>query len=356
MKTSRTTLKSSLLLLGLVAFPLWAKPVAMITELKGSVFAVTPDGKTTSLKVNSKLEDKTEIMVEEGASVGFNDYYDATYHMIGGSHMKLFDKSVQLKRGKAWIESKNARHPLALTTANGHADFWKGEFIVTFDQATSRSQILVVNGDVEVSNILDKNMKYTVSAGSFSLIDPDVENGTPRAPTKVGLSSLNSALAEFKQLPREMKATDTTTKTAERSVASVVENTDQAPVVKKGEIIFMSSGRLPASVEGGAYNYFKKKVVKAKADTSTGTPIRFYGSTWKATTPAFTAPATQAASTLAPRAPASIAPIRSSDMPNKAAAEFNLDTEFGASLKDQSDKQPKYPKELDNLIQDLKSY
>lgn len=345
MKTSRTTLKSSLLLLGLFAFPLWAKPVVMVTELKGSVFVITPDGKTSSLKINSRLEDKSEIMVEEGGSVTLNDYYDATFHMIGGSHMKFFDKSVQLKRGKSWVQSQNGRHQLGLTTANGQTDFLKSEFIATFDQATSRTQILVVNGDVEVSNILDKNMKYTVSAGSFSLIDPDVENGSPRAPTKVGLASLNNALAEFKQLPKDMKTATVTAPT--RTIASVALVSDAAPEVKKGEIIFMSSGRLPASVEGGAYNYFKKKaaVKKATPKTVASAPIRFYGSTWKETKVAST-----------PRRPASVAPIGNLNSPKKDISDFNLDAEFGSSLKEQSDKQPKYPKELDNLIQDLKSY
>src|SRR5690606_20894553 len=108
-------------------------------------------------------------------------------------------------------------HPLAMTTANGFVNYWKSEYIATFDHLTGRSQFLVVNGDVEVSNILDQNLKYSVSAGSFSLIDPKVENGVPRAPTRVGLQSLNSSLEEFKDLPRGGTSTLT------RTVASVSE-------------------------------------------------------------------------------------------------------------------------------------
>src|SRR5690606_11276660 len=155
--------------------------------------------------------------------------------------------SVQLKKGKAWIQSLNSRHPLALTTANGHVNYWKGEFIASFDQTTSRSQFLVVNGDVEVSNVLDQEMKYTVSAGSFTIVDPEVEHGSPRAPTKVGLTSLNSALADFKQVPEKMMEASPS-----RGIASV-------ETVKKGEIIFIRSNRLPASVESSAP---RKKVAK----------------------------------------------------------------------------------------------
>ena len=330
--------KSSLLFIGLLALPLWAKPVAQVTEVTGAVFAITPEGKTLALKPQSHIEDKTELMVEEGASITLNDYYDATYHLIGGTHLKFYDKSVQLKRGKVWVESGTTKLPLALTTANGSVDFWKSEFIATFEQSNSRSQVLVVNGEVEVSNILDKNMKYTVSAGAFSLIDPEVENGAPRAPTKVGLLSLNKALSEFKTIPEQLKTEPTA------AVARTIASVEETPAVKKGEIIFFSSGRLPASVQGDAHQYFKKKVAKKKKAPPMAGPVvvRFYG---------------LAPEVSSPRGPASVQPSK----PSAAAAvqrvnQVNIDAEFSSSLQSEMAKQPKHSEELDNLIKDLQSY
>lgn len=329
MKTFISKSKSSIILFALVALPLWAKPVAQVTEIQGSVFVVKSDGKTTTLKVNDHLEDKSEVMVEEGATITLNDYYDATYHLIGGTHLKFFDRSAQLKRGKAWIQCLNGRFPQALTTANGFANFWKGEFIATFDQSTSRTQFLVVNGDVEVSNVLERDMKYTVPAGSFTLVDPEVEEGLPRAPTKVGLTSLDNALSEFKKLPENIKEN-----TPARGIASV----NEAPT--KGEITFIKTNRLPASVSGGAHNYFAKRV---KSPAQSHASIRYFGtalkSAWK--------PA------VAPRGPASVAPIVVT--PAKFVPK-SLDPEFGDSLKRKVSEQPKYPKELNSLIEDLKSY
>lgn len=329
MKTFISKSKSSIILIAFVALPSWAKPVAQVTEIQGSVFVVKSDGKTTSLKVNDHLEDKSEVMVEEGATITLNDYYDATYHLIGGTHLKFFDRSAQLKRGKAWIQCLNGRFPQALTTANGHANFWKGEFIATFDQSTSRSQFLVVNGDVEVSNVLDRDMKHTVPAGSFTLVDPEVEEGLPRAPTKVGLASLNSALSEFKKLPENIKEN-----TPARGIASV----NESPT--KGEITFIKSNRLPASVNGGAHKYFAKKM---KSPVASHASIRYFGvalkPTWKPVA--------------APRSPASVAPIVVT--PAKYVPK-TLDPEFGDSLKRKVSEQPKYPKELNSLIEDLKSY
>lgn len=328
MKTFITKSKSSLFLLALVAGVVQAKPVAQVTGLSGSVFVVKPDGKTSTLKMNEHLEEKSEIMVEEGGSVTLNDYYDATYHLIGGTHLKFFDRSAQLKRGKTWIQCMNGRFPLALTTANGHANYWKGEFIATFDQGTSRSQFLVVNGDVEVSNVLDRDMKYTVPAGTFTMVDPDVEAGIPRAPTKVGLASLDNALSEFKELPSTLKEIPS------RGIASVEEARP-----KKGEITFIKTNRLPASVSGGAHKYFAKK---AKVEKLEHAPIRYIGTNWKPVA--------------APRAPASVAPRVLRPLVPTKTVPLSLNPEFEDSLKRKVSEQPKYPKELDSLIEDLKSY
>jgi hypothetical protein len=272
MKTSLTKLKSSLLLaLIMISADLAAKPVAQVIEVTGKAFKITPDGKTSILRVNEHLDERSEVMVEEGGNVTLNDYFDATYHLIGGTHLKFFHQSAQLKQGKTWIKSKNHKHPLAVTTANGHVGFSKGEFIVTFDQLTSRSQVLVVNGDIDFSNVLEKDMKYSVSAGTFSLIDPEVEDGVPRAPTKVGLRSLDLALSEFKALPETLKERSAPSTTA-RSIASVEE---VSPPVKKGEIIFLQSSRMPASINGGAHDYYKQ-TTKKKLEFN-DVPIRFFG-------------------------------------------------------------------------------
>lgn len=336
MKTSLTKLSSSFILLSL-SLSVWAKPVAQVVEVKGSVFMVTPEGKTTALKINQHLDDKAEVMVEEGASITLNDYYDATYHLTGGSHLKFYNQSVQLKKGKSWVQSMNAKYPLALTTANGNVNFSKGEFITTFDQATNRSQVLVVNGEVEVSNVLDQNMKYTVTAGMFTMVDPEIENGTPRTPTKVGLASLEKALGEFKGLPETIKAAPVS---IQREIASVKEE----PVVKRGEIIFMTSTRMPASVTPGTAAKYFKKVTKKKPVQETPVPIKIYGTAWKKTE-----------TIAAPRSPASIQ-VLAPTMPKVSPPIMKNDPEFTESLKTHTSQQPKYSKELESLINELKSY
>lgn len=363
MKTSTKKLSNSFAFsLLLISSNLWAKPVAQVIEVKGQVFGVL-DGKTNALKANDHIEDRTEIMVGEEGSITLNDYYDATYHLIDGGHVKFMDKSVQLKKGKSWIQSTNSRHPLTVSTANGFAEFWKAEFIATFDQANSKTQFLVVNGDVDVSNLWDKNLKYSVTGGHFSFIDPKIENGVPRSPTKVGFDSLNTALAEFKALPQKLKEQEPV-----RGIASVEQQT-QTPtsLTKKGQIIFMSAGRLPASVQGEAQKYFAKKVSKKKSYRLTSAPIAYYG-----ITPQEVASTPIAAETIKstpevvkalipekieviPRAPASI-PKKELNSPTKVAPQLNTEPEYSESLRKHYGEQPKYPKEVENLLEDLKSF
>ena len=343
MKTSRTKLKSSLFLLTLAlgSFPVLAKPVAQVTVVKGQVFVVTPEGKTKSLKVNDHVEDKSEIMVGEGGDVTLNDYYDATYHMIEGTHLKFFNQSVQLKKGKTWIQSLGSRTPLVLTTANASVNFTKSEFITTFDQGSGKTQVLVVNGEIEATNIFDKLMIVSVTAGRFTVLDPEVNDGIPRGSTKVGLDSLNKALAEFKALPEAMKEAPV----PKREIASV------APVAApvKGAIVFMTNGkvkaaRVPASANGKAFTYFQKVAVVKKKLIPESAPIRFFGMNHSAPM------------VVKPRLPASINSKVAAVLPKKIGSELNIDPDFDASFRNEKATQPKHTKELENLIQDLKSY
>lgn len=335
MKTSITKLSSSFILISL-SLPLLAKPVAQVQELYGQVFMVTPEGKTSVLMTKDHLDERTEVLVEEGGSVTLSDFYDATYQLTGGSHVKLFNKSVQLKKGKAWILAKNERHPLVITTANGHVDFSKSEFIATFDQASNKTQVLVVNGELEVSNLLDKTLRLAVPGGSFSFIDPEIENGSPRAPVKVGPQSLESSIAEFSKAT-SLKATEPSV--PKREIASVKE-------VKKGEIIFISSSRGPASVSPELAKKYYKKVVSKKypARESSGVPVKFFGIEMRSS---------QVQS--APREPASVAPIAQEKAP-ATGSEMKMDSEFLQSLKRHEEEQPRNPKELQSLIDELKSY
>lgn len=341
MKTSITKLKTSFLIFTLTLSSVsFAKVVAKVTEVKGNVFAILPEGKTVKVTPNFHLDENSEILVSEDGLVTFYDYYDTTYHLNGSSHIKMLDKSAHLKSGKVWIQSTHTNTPLSLITANAHVDYWKSEFITSFDQNSGKSQVMVVGGDLDVSNILEKNIKYSLTAGAFTVIDPDHNEGQPRQPTTIGPDSLNKALAEFKAIPKDIL--NNSTPSMKRSIASV----DEKVSPKKGEIIFIHSSRAPASVEskdkksGIAFSYFKKKV----AGPSVTGPVKVRVIGVSDTVPSIVvAPSPVKVETA--RVPASAQP-----------AVMIHDVDFNQSLESAKGKQPKYPSEVQKLIEDLKSF
>ncbi len=327
MKTSITKLKTSILFITLATSSVsFAKVVAKVTEVKGNVFAILPDGKTVKVTPNYHLDEKSEIIVDESGSATFYDFYDTTYHVNHSGHVKILDRSVHLKGGKVWIQSTHTNSPLSLITANTYVDYWKSEFIASFDQMSGKSQVMVVGGDLDVSNILDRNLKYSLTAGAFTVIDPDVNEGQPRQPTTIGPDSLSKALAEFKSVPKTIINKETPS--VKRAIASVES--------KKGEIIFIKTNRAPASVA-------TKKTIKKTFGQSYGpAPIRVIG-TSESVTPKVVTP--------------SVPKIEYSRLPaSTQKLEMTQDADFSNSLKSAKDMQPKYPSEVQKLIEDLKSY
>lgn len=323
MKTSHTKLKSSLVvLITLGSMNLWAKPIAQVQEVKGRAFVISEAAGTKKVQPQDIIDERDELLVEDGGQLSLNDYYNSTYYLTGGSHIKIYDRSIQLKKGKTWVKSQS-RSPLAMTTANGNVEFLAGQFIATFDQATNRSQFLVVQGEVNVSNVLDRDLIQSVPQGQFTVIDPEVENGIPRAPTKVGAVSLNRALEEFQmknEAPMQMPAV---TKPA-RSIASVTAL--EVPMqVKKGQIIFMTSTALPEAVTPKKTTRMPASVPTKK--TYSDATISYYGTKTEV-------------EAVRVRLPASTPqPIQ-----------------IERTLKKTEPVRPGYSNELESLINDLKSY
>lgn len=325
MKIFRTKLSSSIVILIAVGtLSAWAKPIAQVQEVKGIAFVVTASGTTKKIQPLDIIDERAEVLVEEGAQVSLSDYYNVIYHLSGGTHIKFYDRSLQLKKGKTWVKSQS-KNPLAMTTANGNIEYSASQFIATFDQLTNRSQVLVVQGDVNVSNILDQNLRYTVNQGNFTVIDPEIDDGLPRAPTQVGMASLTAALEEFRinadQTPLPQVSSSS------RSIASVT--TLEAPMkVKRGEIIFISSNALPQEVV--------KKVKRVPASLQaplkqrSGAPARisYYG--------------------ISPQQPKSFSRLPASAPSSKI--------EFTPTLKKADKLKPNYSNELESLLFDLKSY
>ncbi|MBY0518627.1 MAG: hypothetical protein K2P81_17080 [Bacteriovoracaceae bacterium] len=338
MKTSITSLKSSSLLLALLLAPTLAhaKLIGKVHAIKGNAFIIQ-NQKTLALAKDMDIEEGAQVMVSDDSQVTLGDFYDRRFHVSSGSHIVLNDMNVILQKGSLWSQSLTTNTKMTLSTANLLISSYKGEYIVTYSTAEKKSQLTVVTGEVDVASPREPAFRYAVSAGQFTMAIPDVNDGYPRTPTKVGYESLMAAVHLFPGIKSQdagvaQAQAKPQASEADRSIASVNE--------KKGEIIFMTTiieaKREPASAAGEAQKYFVKKFTKKKL-VSTPAKVRVIGF--------------QEVKSASSRKPASSQKVQTQ------APEIRVnDSEFLKSYEQLRSQQPKNPQEVQRLIDDLNSY
>ena len=214
MKTLCKNIKSSLLVLALLtlALPSYAAGVAdifssvakkkkseasgLVLSVQGEAFVVS-ENRTAPLETSDYIYDFSEIVTSDNAQVTFKDKFDHKYHLAPGSHIKLLNRIIELKTGYLWIKSDGDQKGFSVQTANAKVSYNQGEGIVTYDTLSGKTQLLVVQGDMDFSNILLDENRVTVSDAMFSFLSGDMENTSPRAPTSVGQASFSKMVSLF---------------------------------------------------------------------------------------------------------------------------------------------------------------
>jgi len=339
MKTSITSSKISFLFLAALAPGLcFAKLAGKVHELKGQAFLVR-EGKTEALRKDMDLLEGSQIMVADDSHVTLGDFHDRYYHLMPGTLFTLREKASVLQRGGVWSQARVTRTAANLSTANMLVRSLRGEFVLTYDSASQHSQLSVVTGEVDVASPADPALRYGLAAGQFTVARPEVDDGYPRTPAKLGYESLLKVVGQFPTVRSwdagVARAQETQASSPARGIASVSEAAPQ------GQIIFMKTtlsaqDRVPASWSGEAQKYFqlKKATRPSKAESAKVRVIGF-----------------QADGATASRNPAS--PVV---MPSKDKEHRSKSSDFLESYQLHLQKQPVHSKEVQRLIDDLKSY
>lgn len=339
----------SLLLLATTAL---AKDVAMVTALKGNAF-VFGKGFSRPLKFGSKVQDMTEIMVEDDSVISIEDYADHSYHLTGGTHIKFFNNVIEVKAGKVWVHSRNQEDQYIIQSANGVASFGSGQFVFSFDNYGAKTQLLVMQGSVEFHNVLQSELTVEVHSGQFSLIDKDYNDGLPRTATKVGVDSYRKMKMSFagidvlERVEFDSAFGDKPKKvmTAGRAIASV------GSTGSKGKLYFISNkkipNRVPASAEGPMkyYQDFLKNKKTVKKASKKVTPVRIFGGL-------------DEVAKNAPKRPSVNIPESSRQPASVNAFEVveEINNAFDKSLHQALEQNKRHSDEVNSLINDLKSY
>lgn len=343
----------------------FAKTLARVGEFKGNSFVFWGNKKSAVLKYGDKIPDLSEIMVEDNSYLTLMNYEGHTYHLAGGSHVKFYNNMMEVKNGKVWINSENSTDQFIVQSVNASASYQKGQFIFSFSNVDGKSQVLVLDGEVLFNNVLEPQLVENVSAGFFSLIDKDINNGIPRSATRIGLHSYTNMKLSFEGIEQiensnfenMLKEFKFESSTQTRSIASI-ENTN----TKKGMLYFYDSQkkkliteknkRVPSSQEFSAVNYFEQIKSKQRSDKNKmqtkEAKVRVFGGldlknnqAPKSSELDFTVKIESA------RTPAS---IETSDIVK------DLNTSFEKSLNDKIQIDKRHPEEVNQLINDLKSY
>ena len=304
---------------------------------------------------------------------------------------------IELKTGYLWAQAKSydAKYePMRIVTANSSVEFTEGEGVVSFDNMSSKTQLLTVKGSFLLKNTLQEYIETDVEEGKFSFIATNFNDGKPRRPTAVGYKSYKkitglfsgvTPLGDMNNIPHKSDMRPTQVHRA-RSIAST--QTESAfekalagnkPAVKSGEILFVKTRskekvalekvkreKLLSSYRESSLSkpiLSKKKKVKkwqpsyaAKSNVT----IRIFGQTPKASRGIASIPKPATKKSLKLTVPVRIPVKKTVAAPVKtrmpaSAIESKSKSAFESKLTNEYKKQMRHQKELNGLIDELKS-
>ncbi len=190
----------SISLISLILFSLSTfaqSPRAVVGDVRGNVFLLK-NGNMTNLRMGDHLYEFDEVFTEVGSGVTLHDYHDNEFHLSGSSNVRIMNKLVELKSGYMWVQVTEPRNEdFLIQTINASLSYNSGEFVISFDQDSNKTQVMSLKGTHQFVNIQNRYYNQEVQSGYFSFIADDYENGNPRVATDIGSQTYRSVLALF---------------------------------------------------------------------------------------------------------------------------------------------------------------
>jgi hypothetical protein len=343
----------------------YAKTIARVLEHTGAAFVFYGKNQNKILQYADKILESSEIMVEDGSTLSLKEENGRILHVAGGSYIRLSKDLLEVKNGHVWVTETTKSHFGKIVSGNAIARFTGGQFIYSFDNVSGKTQVLVLSGEVKFSNAIEPNLAVEIPAGHFSFVDQELGEGLPRVATRVGLASYK----QVKDMFQGVKAIEGVSlkntfgeEAVKREIASVeTENVIGNNAKKVIYIESKDSGRNVAS----SHQYYKEikkpqKTVKSKAHAT----VRYFGfdKTVSDSVPLKKAPlvpVTVVQQKVTPsennpvvdqqRAPASIER-------EALIHQINATGTFETSLQEAMESNKRHPAEVNQLINELKSY
>ncbi len=353
-----------------------ASPKARVEFVSGRAFLIS-HGSTKVLKKGDHIYDLSDVVTEEGSLITFVNYFDQQFHLSGSAHVKIMNQIVELKRGYMWMESlSESEVQSSIQTPNAIVQFDRGQAIVSYDQYSGKTQVLSIKGAFTFSNIFQEHLKVRVPSGEFSFVSKDYEEGAPRQPTPVGQSAFRKLTGLFSNKPKtiarrgmfshdvKVQANVAKTRVATkktRTIASVAPR-GTAPSRAQGKVVYRRKPKTDfVAKENKIMKYYGRKIAslaapKPKAkfrptyEKKSVVRVKIFGAGQKKRVPASIAPVLKIQKKMkkSSRRPASVNALGSQVEIKKSAFESSLILEYK--------KQMRHKKEVNSLINELKSY
>jgi len=208
-----------------------------------------------------------------------------------------------LRDGDMWFQSLNKDDTFKIQTANSIIDYQGGEAIITYDSLKGKTQLMVINGLMKLSNLRNTELNLSVSEGHFSFVENSYEDGMPRDPTPVGektyaqLVSLFSGVAPMDKNAVRMFKDENVAHTSsepkaepkeeklkvERKIASVVSPDDSVLIEEYKNNLLNKHSKLTAPKKKNLTEvkshvvHAAPKQIQPKSTQPTGNIVHIYG-------------------------------------------------------------------------------
>lgn len=182
-----------------LSFNLFAASAATfgrIVDLKGEGF-ISYKGKTHEIKKGDAIEVGAEIVIEHHGQVTFTDNADHRFHLGNASSAVAGANSLELRAGDLWFQSLNKNDAYKIKSANAEVEYMGGEAILSYDTMKGKTQLMVINSMMKLSNLRAPELNLSIAEGHFSFIDNAYDEGAPRDPTPVGQKTYSDLVAQF---------------------------------------------------------------------------------------------------------------------------------------------------------------
>lgn len=328
-----------IIILALISSLSFSKTIGRVLQVDGSAFIYKSKSEIKSLAYAQKISSGTKVMLEDNANAIVVTEDGTKYFLTPGSVVSFYEDGIEIKNGKVWIKSTLESNHTVVHTPNVKSIHKGGEYVYSFNSQSGKSEVLSIIGQCNVASSIDENKKITVLAGQFSYVISGKNDGYPREATRVGLTSYEAiklSFSNFKDI-QSLKLNNLLFEKQNRAIASVKESK------KKGNISFVKYN----------YKFNNRKIAsvatksKAQNIVTKTAKVRVFGlSSQNRVSQMNKAP--RKVESVSQRLPASIVEDKVQDM--------NTVSIFEKSLRRQIVAKPKHSSEVNQLIDELKSY